>query len=90
MKYQAVAAAFSVLVHTGQAAVPTCALACLQNAVASSTTCSWTDILCQCAHSAEIEFAASSCVIAACGEQEALRKNPVTPFQELELMVRSC
>jgi hypothetical protein len=79
MKHLFIAAAFSALVHIGQAAIPTCAVACLESAVASSTICSRTDILCKCANTSEIELATGSCVVT-CGEEEAFGKISVTLF----------
>lgn len=57
--------------------IPECAQSCLTNA-ASSVGCGETDYACQCTdeHQTDITNNATTCVLAACGEQTALSKLP--------------
>ncbi|KAM3065637.1 hypothetical protein ACMFMG_011346 [Clarireedia jacksonii] len=66
MQYSAFA--LLALVSLAAAQIPACATSCINDAVTSSTTCSVTDVACQCKseNTAKIQSAATSCVIASC------------------------
>ncbi|KAI9050178.1 hypothetical protein LZ554_006319 [Drepanopeziza brunnea f. sp. 'monogermtubi'] len=55
--------------HQATAAIPSCALQCIADAVASSTSCGATDLKCQCtdANKAAVQGASTTCVVGACG-----------------------
>ncbi|KAF7945124.1 hypothetical protein EAE96_009903 [Botrytis aclada] len=55
--------------------IPSCAIPCIASAVAAETTCGATDLACQCDpdNASLIQGVATSCVLQACGIQEALQ-----------------
>ncbi|TGJ86317.1 hypothetical protein E0Z10_g2455 [Xylaria hypoxylon] len=57
--------------------IPACAQPCIDDAVATTTTCGATDYPCICANRDALETEATDCVIAACGETVAV--NEVLP-----------
>ncbi|KAK0100397.1 hypothetical protein ONS95_008351 [Cadophora gregata] len=71
MQYSFSAVALIAFVGLANAQIPACATTCISDAVASATTCGATDIACQCetANQSAITAAATSCVLAACGDQ---------------------
>ncbi|PQE28176.1 Extracellular membrane CFEM domain protein [Rutstroemia sp. NJR-2017a BBW] len=66
MQYSAFA--LLALVSLAAAQIPDCATPCINDAVKSSTTCSATDVACQCQsdNKAKIQSAATSCVVSNC------------------------
>jgi hypothetical protein len=74
MQYSFTAVALLAFVGLSQAQIPACATSCIDNAVTAVTTCSVSDLTCQCApaNNALIQSDATSCVLAACGATEAL------------------
>jgi hypothetical protein len=81
MKYSYVAlVAFSGLA-AAQSTLPTCAQPCVADAVAASTDCAADDIACQCipANKAAIQGAATSCVLEACGIEQAPGRSLLLP-----------
>ncbi|KAK4078210.1 uncharacterized protein Triagg1_3226 [Trichoderma aggressivum f. europaeum] len=80
MKFTLAFAAFAAAVY-GQTIddIPACAQPCIQNAIASATTCAAADYACACsdANFANVESASINCVVAACGADEAI--NVVLP-----------
>jgi len=71
MKYSFSAVALIALVGLANAQIPACATDCIADAVASATSCGADDLGCQCEESNQsaITAAATSCVLAACGDQ---------------------
>ncbi|PVH82234.1 hypothetical protein DL98DRAFT_586578 [Cadophora sp. DSE1049] len=71
MQYRFSAVALIALVGLANAQIPACATDCIADAVASATSCGADDLGCQCEESNQsaITTAATSCVIAACGDQ---------------------
>ncbi|KAE9378951.1 hypothetical protein N431DRAFT_460267 [Stipitochalara longipes BDJ] len=65
---------FLTLTALAAAQIPICAATCIANAVASNTTCSPTDLVCQCQSTnlEDIEEASTSCVIKICPEPIAV------------------
>ncbi|TGO46204.1 hypothetical protein BCON_0338g00040 [Botryotinia convoluta] len=55
--------------------IPSCAIPCIASAVAEETSCGATDLACQCDpdNASLIQGVATSCVLQACGIQEALQ-----------------
>ncbi|KAG9252984.1 uncharacterized protein F5Z01DRAFT_170276 [Emericellopsis atlantica] len=81
MKY-AVAAALLAAVVKAQTIndVPKCAIPCLDDAIASETSCDTTDYACVCQNFDAVQGVATSCVIDKCGATTAL--NEVLPAVE--------
>jgi hypothetical protein len=75
MKLTLALAIFVVAVY-GQtvADIPACAVPCIQNAIASATTCSANDFACACetANFNAVQAASINCVVAACGADVAI------------------
>lgn len=75
MKFTLVLATFVAAVY-GQTVgdIPACAVPCIQNAIASATTCSATDFACVCetANFNAVQAASLNCVVAACGADVAI------------------
>ncbi|KAL6803219.1 hypothetical protein GGI42DRAFT_324092 [Trichoderma sp. SZMC 28013] len=80
MKFTLVLATFAAVTY-GQTLgdIPPCAVPCIQSAIASATTCSATDYACACssANFQNVENASITCVVTACGADEAI--NVVLP-----------
>ena len=56
--------------------VPKCAIPCLDEGIASETSCDKTDIACVCENFEKIQGAATSCVLKDCGADTALSMPP--------------
>ncbi|KAL7955784.1 hypothetical protein V8C34DRAFT_326923 [Trichoderma compactum] len=80
MKFTLVLATFAAVAY-GQTLgdIPTCAVLCIQNSIASVTTCAAGDYACACssANFQNVENASVACVVSACGIDEAI--NVVLP-----------
>lgn len=79
MKFTVAAAATMVFAGLASAQIPSCAQPCLTSAISSATKCSASDLACQCepANQQAITTAATSCVLSACGQTEALRMSQI-------------
>lgn len=55
--------------------LPTCAIACIEQAVTTETNCAASDLVCQCNpdNASLIQGEATSCILDACGIDEAFR-----------------
>ncbi|RFU78009.1 extracellular membrane, cfem domain [Trichoderma arundinaceum] len=77
MKFTVVLATFVAAAY-GQTIgdIPPCAIPCIQNAIATETTCAANDFKCACQtdNFNAILAASTSCVIAACGADTAINK----------------
>ncbi|KAL7949223.1 hypothetical protein V8C42DRAFT_313673 [Trichoderma barbatum] len=73
MKFTLFLATFAAVVY-GQTIddVPTCAIPCIQNAIATATDCDVDDFACACESFDAVQAASISCVIAACGAAVAI------------------
>ncbi|KAI0152637.1 hypothetical protein GGR57DRAFT_503500 [Xylariaceae sp. FL1272] len=72
MQFTVAAVAFAAIVSAQSwSDIPACATPCIDDAVASTTTCAADDYACICANEATISPAAEDCVVAACGEEVA-------------------
>ena len=69
MKYSVILATAFVAVATAQdlSAIPTCAVKCINDAVASTTSCTAGDVACICENKKAVVDAATACVLDACG-----------------------
>ncbi|KAJ6781716.1 hypothetical protein PWT90_09397 [Aphanocladium album] len=72
MKYAVVAALLTLAAAQSASDIPSCAKPCLDDAVTKGTSCSTTDYACICPHIAELQGAATSCVLEKCGADVAL------------------
>lgn len=73
MKYAFVALALAAAVQAQtREDIPSCALPCLDDAVASESSCKTTDIPCICENFTKIRGAATSCILEKCGADVAL------------------
>lgn len=77
MKYAFAAAALVAVAAAQSTEVPSCAVACIDNARASATTCSKEDVACICSNQAALSAAGTPCVLEKCGAEKAL--NEVLP-----------
>ncbi|KAK1254767.1 hypothetical protein MKX08_008762 [Trichoderma sp. CBMAI-0020] len=75
MKFTLALAAFVAAVY-GQTVddIPPCAIPCLQDAIASTTSCAVDDYACACKNFDALETAAAPCIISACGADVAINK----------------
>ncbi|KAI1350220.1 hypothetical protein F5Y01DRAFT_286708 [Xylaria sp. FL0043] len=79
MRYNVAALALAAAGVSAQSLsdIPQCAIPCINDAVASATTCAADDYKCICNNSDALTGASTSCVLTACGEDTAL--NQVLP-----------
>ncbi|CAJ2514146.1 Uu.00g022650.m01.CDS01 [Anthostomella pinea] len=73
MKFSIAAVALAAVVSAQSwSDIPACATPCIDDAIASTTTCAADDYACICSNEDVIEPAAEDCVVTACGEDVAV------------------